>query len=499
MNIPLLHPQLGQPAAEFVARSHQLLIGGRWVDARSGKTFETFDPGTGRVIARVAEGDAADIDAAVAAARAAFEAGPWRAMTPSERAKLMWRLAELIEAHRDELAQLESLNNGKPIANIRHSDLVNSCEIIRYMAGFATKLTGETITLSQPGQFHAYTLREPIGVVGQIIPWNAPLMMAAWKIAPALATGCTVVLKPAEQTPLTALRLGQLIQEAGFPDGVVNIVTGFGETAGAALAAHPDVDKVAFTGSAEVGRLIVKAAAGNLKKVSLELGGKSPVVVFPDADLGVAVPGAARAIFNNSGQVCAAGSRLYAHKSVFDRLVAGVAQEAGKLKLGHGLNPDTQMGPLVSQDQLDRVSGYVAQGRSDGATVVTGGNRVGNEGYFMAPTILTDTRADMSVVREEIFGPVLCAMTFDEEDLDRIAAEANRTSYGLAASIWTRDLSTAHKMARRIKAGSVGVNMHGTLDAAMPFGGYKQSGWGREKGRDVLELYTETKAVVMAL
>jgi phenylacetaldehyde dehydrogenase len=307
------------------------------------------------------------------------------------------------------------------------------------------------------------------------------------------------VLKPAEQTPLTALRLGQLIQEAGFPDGVVNIVTGFGETAGAALAAHADVDKVAFTGSGEVGRLIIKAAAGNLKKVSLELGGKSPVIVFPDADLDIAVPGAARAIFNNSGQVCAAGSRLYAHKRVFDRLIEGVAQEAGKLRIGHGLNPDTQMGPLVSQEQLDRVSSYVAQGRSDGAKVVTGGARIGNEGYFMAPTILTETQPSMSVVREEIFGPVLCAMSFDDDDLDRIAAQANRTVYGLAASIWTRDLSTAHKMARRLKAGSVGVNMHGTLDPAMPFGGYKQSGWGREKGREVLDLYTEVKSVVMAL
>ncbi len=499
MNAPFIHPRLGQAASKALAGKHRLFIGGRWVDAKSGKTFDTFDPGSGRVIAQVAEGDKADIDAAVAAARAAFEGGAWPKMTGSERAKLLWKLAELIEANRDELAELESLNNGKPIANIKNSDLVNSAEVLRYMAGWATKLTGETINLSQPGNFHAYTLREPIGVVGQIIPWNAPLMMCAWKLAPALAAGCTVVLKPAEQTPLTALRLGQLIQEAGFPDGVVNIVTGFGDTAGAALAAHPDVDKVAFTGSGEVGRLIVKAAAGNLKKVSLELGGKSPVLVFADADLGIAVPGAARAIFNNSGQVCAAGSRLYAHRSVFDRLVEGVAAEAGRLKLGHGLDPGTQMGPLVSQEQLDRVSGYIAKGRTEGAKVVAGGARVGNEGYFIAPTILTETQPDMAVVREEIFGPVLCAMTFNDEDLDRIATEANRTSYGLAASIWTRNLSTAHKMARRIRAGSVGVNMHGTLDPAMPFGGYKQSGWGREKGREVLELYTETKAVVMAL
>ena len=499
MNAPLRHPGLGGAAAAFLAGKHRLFIGGQWVDAKSGRTFDTYDPGTGRVIAQVAQGEAADIDAAVVAARAAFETGPWSRVTGSDRAKLMWRLAELIEQNRDELAELESLNNGKPIANIRHSDIATSCEVIRYTAGWATKLTGETISLSQPGNFHAYTLREPIGVVGQIIPWNAPLMMAAWKLAPALATGCTVVLKPAEQTPLTALRLGQLIQEAGFPDGVVNIVPGFGETAGAALAAHGDVDKIAFTGSGEVGRLIIQAAAGNLKKVSLELGGKSPVIVFPDADLGIAVAGAARAIFNNSGQVCAAGSRLYAHASVFERLVEGIAAEAGKLKIGHGLDPATQMGPLVSQEQLDRVSGYVAQGRHDGARLVTGGGRVGHEGYFMAPTILADTQPGMSVVREEIFGPVLCAMTFADDDLDRIAAEANRTSYGLAASIWTRDLGTAHKMTRRIKAGSVGINMHGTLDPAMPFGGYKQSGWGREKGREVLDLYTEVKSVVMAL
>src|SRR5215475_497715 len=464
MNAPFSHPHLGPAALQFLGGKHQLFIGGRFVDAKAGRTFDTYDPSSGRVVAKVAAGEAADIDAAVTAARQAFESGPWSRMTGSERAKLMWKLAELIEAHRDELAELESLNNGKPIANIRNSDIPNSCEVLRYTAGWATKLTGETLSLAQP-----------------------------------LATGCTVVLKPAEQTPLTALRLARLIQEAGIPDGVINIVTGFGETAGAALAAHPGVDKIAFTGSAEVGRLIVQAAAGNLKKVSLELGGKSPVIVFPDADLNIAVPGAARAIFNNSGQVCAAGSRLYAHASVFDRLIEGVAQEAGKLKIGPGLDPGTQMGPLVSQEQLDRVAGYLAQGRSDGAKVVTGGSRVGNEGYFIAPTVLTETKPEMSVVREEIFGPVLCAMSFDDNDLVRIAEEANRTTYGLAASVWTRNLGTAHKMARRLRAGSIGVNMHGTLDPAMPFGGYKQSGWGREKGKEVLDLYTEVKAVVMAL
>jgi phenylacetaldehyde dehydrogenase len=499
MDTLFVHPRIGRAAAEFLGRKHQLFIGGKWVDAKSGKTFDTYDPGTGRVIAQVAEGDVADIDAAVAAARQAFENGPWSRMSPSDRGKLMWKLADLIEANADELAELESLNNGKPLATARMHDVASSCDVLRYTAGWATKITGETLAVSAPGNFHTYTLREPVGVVGQIIPWNGPLMMAAWKISPALATGCTIVLKPAEQTPLTALRLGELIQAAGFPDGVVNIVPGYGPTAGAAIAAHPGIDKVAFTGSGEVGRLIVQAAAGNLKKVSLELGGKSPVIVFPDADLSVTVPGAARAIFSNTGQVCAAGSRLFAHKNVFDRMVEGIAQEAGKIRIGHGLADGTQMGPLVSQEQLDRVTGYLHQGRSDGATVVTGGNRVGNEGYFVAPTVLTGTRPDMSVVREEIFGPVLCAMSFDDDDLDRIAKDANDTIYGLAGSVWTRDLGTAHKMVRRIRAGTIGVNMHGLLDPSMPFGGFKQSGWGREKGREVLDLYTEVKTVVMAL
>ncbi len=498
MNIPLVHPHLSEATSGFLAGKHQAFIGGEWVDAMSGKTFETFDPGTGRVIAQVAECDAADVDKAVAAARAAFE-GPWSRTTGSERARMMWKLAELIEQHAAELAELEALNNGKPAPNVRNFDLMLSCESLRYTAGWATKITGETIALSSAPKVHAFTVKEPIGVVGQIIPWNSPIMMACWKLAPVLATGCTAVLKPAEQTPLTALRLGQLIQEAGIPDGVVNIVPGFGPTAGAAIAAHPDVDKVAFTGSGEVGRLIIKAATGNLKKVSLELGGKSPVIIFPDADVDVAVPGAARAIFTNSGQVCAAGSRLYAHKRVFDRIIAGVAQEAKKIRVGHALSDGTQMGSLVSKDQLERVSGYVEQGENDGATVVTGGGRLGNEGYFIEPTILTDTRPEMSVIREEIFGPVLCAMRFDDDDLDEIAKEANRTMYGLAGSVWTRDLSIAHQMVRKIRAGTVGVNVHSSIDPALPFGGFKQSGWGREKGRDVIDLYTEVKSVVIAL
>jgi phenylacetaldehyde dehydrogenase len=499
MNAPLVHPHLGAATTAFLARQHQAFIGGQWVNAESGQTFDTFDPGSGRVIAKVAACDAPDVDKAVAAARHAFEDGPWSRASGSDRARMMWRLADLIDRHAAELAELESLNNGKPLAAVRNIDIALSCEVLRYTAGWATKITGETISLSTAPQMHAFTVREPIGVVGQIIPWNSPIMMAAWKLAPALAAGCTIVLKPAEQTPLTALRLALLIQEAGVPDGVVNIIPGFGPTAGAAIAAHPDIDKVAFTGSGEVGRLIIQAAAGNLKKVSLELGGKSPVIVFPDADMRVAVPGAARAIFANSGQVCAAGSRLYVHKSVFDQIIEGVAAEAKKIRVGHALSDGTQMGPLVSKEQLERVSGYLEQGKKDGVKVVTGGHRIGDEGYFIEPTILTNIRPEMSVVREEIFGPVLCAMTFDDEDLDRIAKEANRTVYGLAGSVWTRDLGIAHKMVRKIRAGTVGVNVHGSIDPALPFGGFKQSGWGREKGRDVLDLYTEVKAVVMSL
>ena len=495
MDITANQGRLGAEAAAFLAGPHRLLIGGAWVEARSGKTFEVTDPATGQMIARVAEGDAADIALAVAAARRAFEEGPWPRMSPAERGKLLWRLADALEARRQEFAEIESLDNGKPIRDALAADLPGSYEIMRYMAGWATKLNGETIAISAPGDWHAYTLREPVGVVGQIIPWNFPLMMAAWKLAPALAAGCTIVLKVAEQTPLSALRLGQLIQEVGYPPGVVNIVTGFGETAGAALAAHPDVDKVAFTGSTEVGKLIVKAAAGNLKKVSLELGGKSPAIVFPDADMDVAVPGTASAIFFNMGQCCTAGSRLYAHKAVFDRVVSGVASLATKIKVGPGLDPETQMGPLVSDEQFRRVTGYLDAGRQEGARVATGGERVGNAGYFVAPTILTDTRPAMAVVREEIFGPVVCAMPFDDADLDRIAREANATEYGLAASIWTRDLGIAHKLARRIKAGTVWINTHNSGDPALPFGGYKQSGWGREMGREALELYTEVKAV----
>ncbi|HET6307077.1 MAG TPA: aldehyde dehydrogenase family protein [Rhodopila sp.] len=476
-----------------------MLIDGKMVSAASGKTFAVYNPATGGVIASAPEGDKADVDLAVAAARRAFDEGRWTKISRSERGRILWRIADLIERDLEELAELESIDNGKPYAVARVADLPLAVDMFRYMAGWATKITGSTLPLSLPGEYLSYTVREPVGVVAQIIPWNFPLLMAAWKIAPALAAGCTIVLKAAEQTPLTALRLGEIIHEAGVPPGVVNILTGFGETAGAALAAHPDVDKVAFTGSTEVGKLIVQAAAGNLKKVSLELGGKSPAIILADADLDVAIAGAASAIFFNHGQCCCAGSRLYAHKSVYERVVEGVAEIAGKIKVGPGLDPATDMGPLVSDEQFSRVTSYIEDGRRSGAKVAVGGNRVGNLGYFVAPTVLENTTPNMKVIREEIFGPVVCAQPFDDDDLDRIAKQANDTIYGLAASVWTRNGGTGHKLASRIRSGTVWINCHNVFDASLPFGGYKQSGWGREMGEEVFHNYTEIKAITAAL
>src|ERR1700724_1749057 len=483
----------------FVSKTGKLLINGKWVDAASGKTFATYNPATGEVLANVAAGDKEDIDRAVKAARAAFETGPWSNISPSERGRLRWKLADLLEKHTEEFAQLESLDNGKPLKIARAADVPLAVDHFRYYAGWATKIEGNTINLglAKQGKFHAYTVREPVGVAGQIIPWNFPLLMAAWKLGPALASGCTVVLKPAEQTPLSALRLGELVQEAGIPDGVVNIVPGYGETAGAALAAHPDVDKIAFTGSTEVGKLIVHAATGNLKKVSLELGGKSPNVVFKDADLDAAIPGSASAIFFNHGQCCCAGSRLYVEKPIFDRVVEGVAEHAKKIKVGSGLDPETQMGPLVSEEQLNRVCSYLESGFSQGATALSGGHKAADKGYFVEPTVLVNTREDMKVVQEEIFGPVVTAMPFEAPE--EIVLRSNNSDYGLAAAVWTRDISKAHRMAEHLQAGTVWINCYNIFDAALPFGGYKQSGWGREMGHDALQLYTQTKAVCTRL
>jgi phenylacetaldehyde dehydrogenase len=490
-----------QSVEQFTTTPRQLFINGQWIDAASGKTFETPNPATGATLANVAEGDAEDIDRAVQAARKAFDEGPWGRMTPSERGRIIWRIGDLILQNAEELAQLESLDNGKPYAVALAADVPLAADLFHYMAGWATKIEGNSINISVPympgANFHSYTLREPVGVVGQIIPWNFPLLMAAWKLGPALAAGNTVILKPAEQTPLTAIRLASLIAEAGMPDGVVNVVPGYGETAGAALAAHGDVDKVAFTGSTEVGKLIVAAAgASNLKKLTLELGGKSPNIVFDDAGPD-AIEGAANAIFFNHGQCCVAGSRLYVQQSRFDEVVDGVASIAKSVKMGPGMEPGTQMGPLVSEEQFQRVSGFLESGKSDGATALAGGGRYGNRGYFIEPTVLTNTRPDMKVVREEIFGPVVVAAPFS--DLDEIAAVANDSEYGLGAGIWTRDISKAHALAKKLRAGTVWINCYNVFDAALPFGGYKQSGWGREMGHEALHAYTEVKAVTTLL
>src|ERR1039457_1464911 len=478
---------LDRSVEEFIGAPRQLFINGQWADAASGRTFETPNPATGETLARVAEGDAEDINRAVRAARKAFEEGPWSRMTPSERGRIIWRIGDLILEHVDEVAQ--------------PADVPLAADLFHYMAGWATKIEGKTINISVPympgANFHSYTLREPIGVVGQIIPWNFPLLMAAWKLGPALATGNCVVLKPAEQTPLTALRLAELMAEAGVPDGVVNVVPGFGETAGAALAAHNDVDKVAFTGSTAVGKLIVAAAAGrHLKKLTLELGGKSPNIVFDDAGP-AAIEGAANAIFFNHGQCCVAGSRLLVQRGSFDEVVDGVAEIAKSIKMGPGMEAGTQMGPLVSDEQFPPVPGFLESGKAEGATALAGGGRFGDRGYFVEPTVLTNTNPDMKVVREEIFGPVLVAAPFT--DLDDIAAVANDSDFGLGAGIWTKDISKAHTLAKKIRAGTVWINCYNVFDAALPFGGYKQSGWGREMGHQALEAYTEVKAFTTLL
>ena len=483
------------PDLPAVVTPGRLFIDGRFVESLSGKSFDSINPATEEVLTSVSEGDRADIDAAVAAARAAFETGPWPRMRPRDRGRLLLKLADLISANAEELARLETLDNGKPIAETLNVDIPQAAEVFAYYAGWADKIHGETIPATN--DHFTYTLREPHGVCGQIIPWNFPLLMAAWKLAPALACGNTVVLKPAEQTPLTALRLAELGAEAGFPPGVVNVVPGYGPTAGAALAAHPGVDKIAFTGSTEVGRLIQKAAAGNLKSVSLELGGKSPNIVFADADIDAAVQGAIRGIFFNQGEVCCAGSRLFVEEAAHDHFVEALAGFAGALKQGDPLDASTQGGAQVSDEQFEKILGYIESGVQAGATLLTGGARQGEKGYFIQPTVFTGVDKNAAIAREEIFGPVVSTFTF--KGIDEAIAEGNDSNYGLAAAVWTRDIKKAHRVAQALRAGTVWVNTYTAFDTAVPFGGYKESGTGRELGVQALDLYTQTKSVWIAL
>lgn len=476
---------------EVKIKPGKLFINGKWVDSVSGKTFDTINPATEEIITSIAEGDKADIDLAVTAARKAFEEGLWGKIDARDRGKILLKITELIEKSKDELALLETLDNGKPISETTNADLPLVIDCLLYYAGWADKIHGETIPVR--GEFFNYTIKEPVGVVGQIIPWNFPLLMAVWKIAPALACGNTVVLKPAEQTPLTALRLGEICQEAGLPDGVLNIVPGYGPTAGAALAEHMDVDKIAFTGEYTTGRIIMQAASKNLKRVSLELGGKSPNIVFADSDIGSAVNGAMTGIFFNQGEVCCAGSRLFLEKSIHDEFVEKLSNKASSLRVGNPEDAGTQMGAQVSKEQFDKILGYIDSGKQEGAKLVTGGERCGKRGYFVKPTIFDAVDNNMKIAREEIFGPVVSAITFD--DVSDMVRQCNSSIYGLAAAVWTRDIKKAHRLARDLKAGTIWVNTYNTFDAASPFGGFKQSGFGRELGIHALELYTQVKSV----
>jgi len=474
----------------------KILINNEWVNADSGKTFPTVNPATGEKICDVAEADASDVDKAVKAARAAFERGPWRRMTGAERGRLMNRLADLIEQNMEELARLETLDNGKPFSVSMAADLPLTIACYRYYAGWADKLQGKTIPVS--GNYFCYTRHEPVGVVGQIIPWNFPLLMQAWKLGPALATGNCVVMKPAEQTPLTALRIGELIVEAGFPAGVVNILPGYGPTAGAAISNHMDIDKVAFTGSTEVGHLIMEASAkSNLKRVTLELGGKSPNIVFADADMDAAIEGAHFALFFNQGQCCCAGSRLFVEEKAYDEFVERSVARAKSRKVGDPFDRSTEQGPQVDDEQMRKILGYIESGISEGAELLCGGKQVGDRGYFVAPTVFGNVKDNMKIAREEIFGPVLSIIKF--KDMDEVIERANATMYGLAAAVWTRDIGKAHAIANSVRAGTVWVNCYDVFDAAAPFGGFKQSGIGRELGEYGLQNYTEVKTVTIKL
>ena len=489
-------PQANPKDLPVQIKQTKMLINGIWQNSASGKTFETLNPATGEVIAKVAEGDKADVDKAVIAARHAFEKGPWRKMNARERGRILYKFADLVEKNKEELAKLESLDNGKPLADAMAADLPLAIDCYRYYAGWADKIEGKTIPINGP--YMCYTRHEPVGVVGQIIPWNFPILMQAWKLGPALATGCTIVMKPAEQTPLTALRVGELALEAGLPEGVLNIIPGYGETAGAAISEHYDVDKVAFTGSTEVGKLIMKAAAdSNLKRVTLELGGKSPNVVFADADMDAAVEGAFFALFFNQGQCCCAGSRLFVEGKIHDQFVEKLTARVKKQRVGDPFDMKTTQGPQVSQEQFDKVMGYIKSGKDQGAKLVTGGNRVGTKGYFIEPTVFTDVQDNHQICQEEIFGPVLSVIKFN--DIDEVIERGNKNMYGLAAAVWTRDIAKAHRMAAELKAGTVWVNCYDVFDAAAPFGGFKMSGIGRELGEYALRNYTEIKTVTVSM
>lgn len=473
----------------------ECMIGGKWLPAASGKTFSTLNPATEEVIAEIAEGDKEDIDRAVAAARSAFESGPWSQMDARQRGKLLYRLADLIEEEIDELAALESLDNGKPIVDARGADLPLVIDVLRYYAGYADKIHGSTIPVS--GNFFTYTRKEPVGVVGQIIPWNFPMLMVAWKWGPALAAGCTIVMKPAEQTPLTCLRMAQLAQEAGFPDGVINVVPGFGPTAGAALVKHPGVDKIAFTGEHRTAQIIMREAADSLKRLTFELGGKSPNVVLADADLDAAAVGTDIGLFFNQGQCCCAGSRVFVEDSIHDEFVQKLRELALQRKLGSPLDLETRQGPQVDQAQFDKIMSYIEKGNREGARCVTGGSRHGTRGYFVEPTIFDNVSDEMSIAKEEIFGPVMSVLRFSE--WEELIARANQTCFGLAAAIWTSNVGRAHEFAKRVRAGTVWVNCYDVFDPAAPFGGFKMSGQGRELGEDGLRPYTETKTVTINL
>ena len=488
------------PAAKrALARKPALFINNEWVASTHGATLIVEDPSTGREVGRIVDASDADVDRAVAAARAAFDDGRWSNLPPKVRERTINKLANLLEANLAELAELEAIDNGKPVGFAKMVDIPGSIDHLRYMAGWASKLGGDVLDPQAlpRGTVFSYVSRQPIGVAAQIIPWNFPLLMATLKISPALAAGCTLVLKPAEQTSVTALRLADFVAEAGFPPGEINDITGNGHTAGDRLVKHPDVDKVAFTGSTEVGKIINRNATETLKRVTLELGGKSPVVVMPDVNVDEVAQAAAGGVFFNAGQICVAGSRLFAHRSIFDRMVEGVAKASAFWRPRPSLDPEGHMGPLVSKEQMDRVMGYIEKGKREGASVAVGGNAAAANGYYVNPTVLVDVKPSMSVVREEIFGPVLVAQRFDT--LDEVAKAANDTSYGLAASIWTKDVSAMHKLAAKLKAGTVWGNCHAVIDPALPFGGFKQSGIGREQGREGIEAYTEIKTVIIQL